>query len=98
MGLDSQLISVHETELAYWRKNYDLHQFFEGLWLRSDDKENVIFNHVNFYLSEDELNEWEKAVNYGYFEPQDNEDMLRIIDLARSELASGRMVCYYSSW
>lgn len=52
-------------EIAYWRKHYDLHEFFEREWVSAGSpykNENKTFNCINFVLTIDILKRAIKGV------------------------------------
>ena len=99
-----------QNELYYWRKHHDLHGWMEELY-RAKGGAAEEFNSVNVELTLDDLVELEKAVRRGQLphttgfffgdNPPDEEsvkDDLQFVNDAKSEIAAGRKVYYFSSW
>ena len=107
-------------ELAYWRKHPNLHGWMEQLWIRKTNEagktivENAewgsSFNGVELELTNDDLDDLERAVIHGQLPATggfffgDNADEhyreqdLQFIKNARAELFCGLGVFYNSSW
>ena len=103
--IDEEFFKSNEYEpnrdFYYWRKHYDLHRWFEGLY-RQKGGTAVEFNVVPVQVTLDDLDELEKAIKnneiVNYFFPNDSEDFdLAFIEVAREAIEQGYAV-YYDSW
>jgi hypothetical protein len=94
------------AQIAYWRKHPNLHGWMEALYHRKGETE--LFNCTQVKLELTDLDELEKAVvcdllprTTGFFfgenRPEDKENDLAFILIAREALRSGYNV-FYSSW
>ena len=96
-----------EEQLFYWRKHPNLHGWMERLYYKKGGRSED-FNCVNLVLTADDIEQLEKDVNadalpqtggffFGESIPEDKENDLEFIKLAKKELESGNVV-YYTSW
>ena len=95
-------------EIFYWRKHPNLHGWMEKLY-RKKGGGDPDFNLAPVRLEAADLNALEKAVEadslphtigffFGESQPEDREDTLNFIRLARLALASGKRIYYYAWW
>lgn len=98
----------HLSEIAYFRKFYDLHYWMETLYIKNGGTSSGDFNCVKIRLDESDLDQLEKNVDLvpvsGFFfgelrrlSSEDIEAIKNFISTCRSEIADGRVV-YYDSW
>lgn len=94
------------VQIAYWRKHPNLHGWMEALYHRKGGSE--LFNCTQVKLELSDLNELEKAVvgdslpdTTGFFfgesGPEDKDNDLAFILIAREAVRSGYNV-FYSAW
>lgn len=97
-----------EVRIAEWRKHPNLHGFIENLFRERNPEFSEPFNCVNCELTAADITAIEEAVvndtlpkTSGFFfgasTPEDKEDDLRFIRVARRYLLEGWNI-YYSSW
>ena len=101
-------------EIAYWRKHPNLQGWMEQLWIKKnpgvEDETGAMFNGVELELTWDDLEDLERAVKdktlpatTGFFFGEASDDYyqeqdLKFIKQAKTEIFVGLRVFYNSSW
>jgi len=95
-------------EVAYWRKNHDLHRYMEALYWKKMDRpignltrdERFEFNCVPLRLTDTDIHELMGTLltGLGLVEDSALKEDLRFFKKALSEIKRGRAIYYYSWW
>jgi hypothetical protein len=84
-------------EIAYWRKNWDLHEFLAGVYKEKGGEESGMFNCTNLLITEEILQEYESRATYEDGMEWRQEEDKKGFEAARKSMRDGYKV-FYNGW